>query len=351
MILSLFCGCGALDLGFESAGFEPALAYDIRPYSIESWNRNRSYVRSRGFVADVSQVSLMDMDGHYRGRFAPSGVIGGPPCQSFTRANRHQIDDDPRTRLVRQFFTLALRLHHYRNPLRFIVMENVRELATSRNGDLLRKEVTRLEKNGFDVKIVELNAATFSVPQHRHRLFIIAVHKDALVQPIWTTPKGTNGTIKVHEVLRGLPEPVHFSRSLDPEDIPLHPNHWCMKPKSKRFFDGSLKKGYSSGRSFKTLRWDEPSITVSYGHREVHIHPSGKRRLSVYEAMKLQGFPDDFVLYGPLSAQIDQVSEAVPPPLAEAVARSVAQAVGLSDKCYTAGARSSLSKSLSAESV
>ena len=75
-----------------------------------------------------------------------------------------------------------------------------------------------------------------------------------------------------------------------------------------------------------TLQWDAPSLTVAYGHREVHIHPGCHRRLSVFEAMRLQGFPDDYELVGTLSAQITQVSEAVPPPLAEAVARAVALA-------------------------
>ena len=96
-----------------------------------------------------------------------------------------------------------------------------------------------------------------------------------------------------------------------------------MNPKSPRFFNGSLSEGYVSGRSFKTLAWNAPSITAAYGHREVHVHPNGRRRLSVFEAMKLQGFPDAYVLDGTLSAQIDQVSEAVPPPLAEAVAKSI----------------------------
>ena len=67
---------------------------------------------------------------------------------------------------------------------------------------------------------------------------------------------------------------------------------------------------------------------MSYGHREVHVHPNGTRRLSVFEAMRLQGFPDSYVLEGSLSAQIDQVSEAVPPPMAQAVARSIGSALG-----------------------
>ena len=100
-----------------------------------------------------------------------------------------------------------------------------------------------------------------------------------------------------------------------------------MMPKSHKFFDGSLKEGHTSTRSFKTLAWNKPSVTASYGHREVHVHPEGTRRLSVFEAMKIQGFPRDYVLEGTLSAQIDQVSEAVPPPLAEAVAVSIRSAL------------------------
>lgn len=101
-----------------------------------------------------------------------------------------------------------------------------------------------------------------------------------------------------------------------------------MTPKSPKFFDGSLTSARSSGRSFKVLDWDKPSYTVSYGHREVHVHPDGRRRLSVFEAMLLQGFPREFELLGTLSDQISQVSEAVPPPLAEAVAHAIREALG-----------------------
>jgi DNA (cytosine-5)-methyltransferase 1 len=107
--------------------------------------------------------------------------------------------------------------------------------------------------------------------------------------------------------------------------IPFHANHWCMVPRSDRFFDGSLEEGDLLGRPFRVLRWDEPSWTVAYGHREVHVHPSAKRRLSVYEAMCLQGFPKEYELCGTLSDQIRLVSDAVPPPLAEAIATSIAR--------------------------
>lgn len=321
MILSLFSGCGGLDLGFERAGFTVGLAYDIRSSAIASWNRNRPNTHCRGYVADLTAIHLKDMDDNYGEKFEPSGVIGGPPCQSFSRANHFRSDADPRHRLVRHFFTIALRFHRNRRPLDFILMENVPELAKAENGKLLARERKRLKQHGFELQKLILDAACYSVPQHRKRLFLLAVPENKLMMKLWTSPSRKNTKRTVGDAIRNLPQPVHFQRGL--RHGAFHPNHWCMTPKSHKFFDGSLVAGDSSGRSFKTLGWNTPSITVSYGNREVHVHPDGQRRLSVFEAMRLQGFPDDYVLEGTLSAQIDQVSEAVPPPLAEAVAISI----------------------------
>ena len=331
MLLSLFSGCGGLDLGFERAGFDIGLAYDIRAPSIASWNRNRPRNRC-GHAADLSTIRLRDMDRDHGGRFAPSGVIGGPPCQSFSRANSSRSAGDPRSKLVPQFFSIALRLHRWRRPLDFILMENVPALANAENGRLLDREIKRLDENGFDARRFRANAIHHSVPQYRERLFVLAFPKSALMMERWPSPKASNEKKTVADAIQDLPSPVHFSRGIGEDAIPVHPNHWCMVPRSRRFFDDSLAEGYSSGRSFKTLAWDKPSITVSYGHREVHVHPDRKRRLSVFEAMRLQGFPDDYILNGSLSAQIDQVSEAVPPPLAEAVATFIKSAIGKAAK-------------------
>ena len=326
MLLSLFSGCGGLDLGFERAGFNIGLAYDIRAESIASWNRNRPG-GSFGHVADLKTIRLADMDCDYGGKFMPSGVIGGPPCQSFSRANSSRSADDPRSKLVRRFFSIALCFHRQRRPLDFILMENVPDLAKADKGRLLAREMERLERRGFDARHFFVNAACHSVPQYRNRLFVLALPRSPLAMKRWCSPVGTDERKTVREAIRDLPSPAYFTRGIEEDAIPVHPNHWCMTPKSPRFFDGSLMEGYSSTRSFKTLAWNEPSLTVSYGHREVHVHPDGKRRLSVFEAMKIQGFPVDYVLDGTLSSQIDQVSEAVPPPLAEAVAVSIRSAL------------------------
>ena len=324
MLLSLYCGCGGLDLGFERAGFSIGLAYDINHHAIATWNRNRPDAPC-GHVSDLSTIRFNHMDRDHGSQFTPTGVIGGPPCQSFSRANHFRSDKDARRNHVRNFFSIALRFHRHRRDLDFILMENVPDLGNAEDGKLLERETMRLERYHFHVYQFFLDAVHYTVPQRRRRLFILAIPISKLTNT-WSPPKKEDTTTTVRDAIQDLPPPTHFRRGLQPDDTPFHPNHWCMKPLSPKFSDGYLVEGSSSGRSFKTLTWDRPSITVSYGHREVHIHPDGERRLSVLEAMRLQGIPDDYVLTGTLSAQINQVSEAVPPPLAEAIALTVSAA-------------------------
>jgi DNA (cytosine-5)-methyltransferase 1 len=98
-----------------------------------------------------------------------------------------------------------------------------------------------------------------------------------------------------------------------------------MKPRSSRFSTPASR--WKQTRSFKRTFWSKPSPTIAFGHREIHIHPSCKRRLSIYEAMLLQGFSRRYVLEGNLSEQVEQVSNAVPPPLARSIAASIKTAM------------------------
>lgn len=339
-VLSLFCGCGGLDLGFEQQEYEVGLAYDMRSAAVQSHNNARS--SNRAFVRDVSKLTLDILDADHGSLFAPNGVIGGPPCQSFSRGNVSKSEDDPRRLMVANFFNVSLLLHR-RCQLDFIVMENVTEVERADDGELLAKEVRRLEAAGFSVNTAVYNSVEYGVAQSRRRLILVAINRKKRSRA-WEPPPPSLKKQTVADAIAGLPEPTHFAKSKEVTAFPTHPNHWCMTPKSKKFFDGSLRTGRSTGRSFKTLSWDKPSYTVSYGHREVHVHPNCHRRLSVYEAMLLQGFPTDFVLTGTMSDQFSQVSEAVPPPLANAIAASVKKAL------YTTP-KNCLSNSCSASAV
>ena len=324
MLLSLFCGAGGLDLGFERANFEIGLAFDKKADSVRSYNHNRSGL-PHGHCLDVNELTLAKLDDLWGSEFKPEGIIGGPPCQSFSQANRSISDDDPRHKLPLVYARLLRELNE-RNPIRFFVMENVKGLTSGLHSHRLVLFKKALSDAGFHVSEQLLNAADYGTPQKRERLFIVGINRKLYGKSTWSGPEklpASQRSPAVETVLRGLPEPTHFSRSADPARFPHHRNHWCMAPKSPRFKNGGLKAGDSSHRSFKTLAWNKPSITVAYGHREVHVHPDCHRRLSVYEAMLLQGFPHSYELLGSLSSQIDQVSEAVPPPMALAVGKSI----------------------------
>lgn len=324
MLLSLFCGAGGLDLGFEKAGHRIGLAFDKKLDSVLSYNLNRPEPH-HGHCVNVNDLTLANLDKLWGSDFAPEGVIGGPPCQSFSQANRSIADTDPRHHLPLTYARLLGQLNA-RKPIKFFVMENVKGLRSGLHRHRLVLFKKALEDAGFHVSEQLLDASDYGTPQKRERLFIVGLNKKLFGKSVWHAPKKLPENKRapaVETVLRGLPEPAHFSRNADPKDFPHHRNHWCMVPKSPKFSSGMLQTGNSSYRSFKTLAWEKPSITVAYGHREVHVHPDCHRRLSVYEALLLQGFPHEYELVGSLSSQIDQVSEAVPPPMAEAVALSI----------------------------
>lgn len=324
-MLSLFCGAGGLDFGFERAGFEVGLALDRKADSVASYNANRKVSVAK--VKDLTGITVAQIDALFGSDFSPSGVIGGPPCQSFSQANVHQRVDDVRTALPLTFAEVVAKLHG-RRPMDFFVMENVVGLTRKKHLATLEAVEAKLKKAGFRTARLMLNAKDHGTPQNRPRLFLVGVDgrrfpeidPEHLILP-------TSEAKTVRQTIEKLAEPTHFARGVDMSGNAVHVNHWCMAPKSPKFHqEGGVKPGIK-GRSFKMLEWDAPSITVAYGHREVNIHPSGRRRLSVYEAMLLQGFPPEYVLVGTMSSQIDQVSEAVPPPLANAVATSLVTAL------------------------
>jgi len=169
-----------------------------------------------------------------------------------------------------------------------------------------------------------LDALHFGVPQRRPRVFVVGLNRKKFGNAKLIFPVGNTDNYRtVEAVLRGLKQPAFFERGLQPHEITGHENHWTMQPRSPKFKDGFLKEGQNLGRSFRVLSWSKPSWTVAYGHREIHIHPSGKRRLSVYEAMLLQGLPKTYILKGNLSEQVRQVSDTVPSQVAESLAMAI----------------------------
>jgi len=330
LLLSLFCGVGGLDLGFEKNGFQVGLAFDKRESSVSSYNENRK--GTSAFVKNINSLTLRDLDDLYGRQFNPIGIIGGPPCQGFSISNVNKKKGDARNHLSYRYAELLDQLNR-RSPVHFFVLENVKGLLSKKHKRTFEGIKARFEKVGFNVFASTLNAADYGAPQRRERLILVGLNKELYKDLDWQPPKPNrkSGDYKsVRTAIGGLPAPIFFQRDLKMKSASVHPNHWCMVPKSSKFFQKSGFKNSAARRSFRMLDWDEPSPTVAYGNREVHLHPSGKRRLSVFEAMLLQGFPRAFVLMGNMSQQFTQVSEAVPPPLSKALAKSIVSHLRLS---------------------
>lgn len=326
-LISLFSGAGGLDLGFELAGFDVVAAYDIFGAAINTYNHNRN--NNVAQLGDVSEITGKDMS-HKLDGIQPIGVIGGPPCQAFSRSNVYLKDDDIRRTLPGDFARVLKELREF-FPVSFFVFENVQGITFERHKEEFERFRFLFDEAGFHLHETLLNARDYGVPQDRPRVFIVGFNKTMFNYDHmeFKFPAPIPETISVHQAFETnfgpppWPEPAYFSRNLQPGDIPFHPNHWTMMPKSPKFHNGSLKEGEIKGRSFRVLAWKKPSWTVAYGHREIHVHPSGHRRLSIFEAMILQGFPRSYVLKGTLSDQVKLVSDAVPPPLAFQLAQSI----------------------------
>ncbi len=317
-IVSLFCGAGGLDWGFYEQGFEIALAVDISKAAIETHRRN--FPETVSFAADLLSLGpdgVFELVKANIKKGSRIGVIGGPPCQGFSRANTASSKNDPRNKMPSLYLEIVAKFQGYYD-VEFVVFENVLGIRDKKHRETYESLVRGLAKLSFDITEKELCALDFGVPQARKRIILSALKKGKY-RPV--LPQHTDGPKTVGCVIAGLPEPVFYSRSLTSGEIPFHANHWTMKPKSDRFLNPS--KTYAPSRSFKKLCWSKPSPTVAYGNREIHVHPEGRRRLSIYEAMLLQGFPKEFVLMGNLSQQVEQVSNAVPPPLSSGIAKAV----------------------------
>jgi len=325
-VISLFSGCGGLDLGFTRKGFEIVLALDINEFAVKTYNFNHG-----GQVSQIADLTKMDgqdifnlIQANHPG-VSPRGVITGPPCQTFSQGNVYSSEDDGGRNLPIRFAQILKQLNQCYS-LDFFVFENVRGITFNRHEKEFSRFRRLFKQAGFILFEDLLDAKCFGIAQKRPRVFVVGLNELKYRGLDFEFPQAKQGvTVNVAKAIGGLPEPKYFERNLKPNDIPVHRNHWTMKPKSDKFHDGSLTEGHNGGRSFRVLSWNNPSWTVAYGNREIHIHPSGTRRLSIYESMRLQGFPKRYQLLGTLSEQVKQVCDAVPPPLAAALAGSVRQ--------------------------
>jgi DNA (cytosine-5)-methyltransferase 1 len=312
-----------LDLGFQDAGFDILLSFDKARAAIRTHKMN--FPKGTPIEADLTKLGPQGICHALRQRLSPGtqiGVIGGPPCQGFSRANTGSHTTDPRNSLVDLYIACVKELASAFR-VDFVVFENVMGIRDKKHRATFDRLIVSLREIGLFVSWNECCAIDFGVPQLRRRIIVIGLARCGDT-PLRILKR--EGHRSVRDAIAHLGKPIFYRPGLGPADVPVHPNHWTSRPRSLRFTT-PLKK-WKPTRSFKRTFWSRPSPTIAFGHREIHVHPNGKRRLSIYEAMLLQGFPADFVLAGNLTEQVEQISNAVPPPLALSVACAIKSLLG-----------------------
>lgn len=339
-IIDLFCGAGGLTLGFEKQNFESILALDMWSNAINTFNNNRK--KKVGIVKDISEVDRKFIDKYVREHVC--GVIGGPPCQGFSLAGKRS-EDDERNKLYQEYFkTLSLI-----NP-DFFVIENVAGILSMKNGEVKDDIFNRANKIGYNVYMDKLVASDYGVPQNRVRVFFVGIKKE-LDKGKFQFPTKFNYKVTCEEAISDLPSLDNKENNEKYKFSPKSKYQQLMRKQSERVYNheqtshteetkklismvpegGSIKdlpekvrgnRRYSS--LLRRMNSKSQSNTIDTGHR-TYFHYRENRILSVREAARIQSFPDDYIFSGSKVNQYKQVGNAVPPLLAEQVAKAIVE--------------------------
>lgn len=314
-------GCGGLARGFADAGFECAGAVDVDPVAVALYRLN---VSPKACLQPVEEVHLR--------RGSVDCLVGGLPCEGFSTLGKME-DDYAGNKLWWHF----ARLLDEARPSAFVV-ENVPPFARSRRFSLLKAKAERL---GYTVSHAVLDATRFGVSQRRQRVFVVGTKTPVEL------PQGEGRKPTVRDAIGDLPgEPDgkndHDGRNARPHSRERYRH---VPPGGDRFdlpdeLQNPCWRAEPRGAHgvFGRLRWDEPADTIRTTFLKPecgrYIHPEQHRGLTVREGARLQGFPDAFRFQDPetglrpgVEAKARVIGRAVPPPVAEAVARALRAAL------------------------
>ena len=306
--VSLFCGAGGLDMGFDRAGFRTIWAND---FDADACKTHQSWSKTTVVCGDISKIDYSTIP-------VSDVILGGFPCQGFSLSGPRKIDDS-RNVLYKHYVKLVKQ----NKPLAF-VGENVKGLLTMGNGQIIDAIVADFAECGYDVYYKLVNAKNFGVPQDRERVIIIGFRKDLEVRD-FSLPATNGEAMTLGEAIGNMPEAT-------PEDV-------CDAPYSSRYMSRNRKRG-----------WDDVAYTVPAMAKQVTLWPGSPnmekvgrdlwkfgeggitRRLSWREAAVIQTFPADLEFSGDLTSIYKQIGNAVPVKLAEFVANYIRPYLERADK-------------------
>jgi DNA (cytosine-5)-methyltransferase 1 len=302
-VLSLFAGAGGLDLGLRQAGHNIVWANDFDKDSCETYRKN---IDSNIFCGDVAEVNARSLPDH-------DILVGGFPCQGFSRANIHRVDGDNRNNLYRH----VIRILTEKKPP-FFLLENVKGIISLNSGKDFSEIIACLKECNYEVNYSVFNAADFGVPQNRKRVFIFGVRRDcvsvsAFQFPLPTHSKDGDLILKKWRSIGVALTEIHNELS----------NGNCLNHVCSRY--KVVNRDFTGHRRTDP---DKPSPTIlARGNGGGGVcaipHPNNERRLSVRESAYIQTFPMDFEFVGSLSSMYRQIGNAVPVLLGKVMGESL----------------------------
>lgn len=326
-VISLFSGCGGLDLGFERAGFDIPVANEFDKKIWATFKANHPLTHL--IEGDVRKISKTDIREFVNGEV--DGIIGGPPCQSWSEAGALRGIEDERGQLFYDY----IRILEDFKP-KFFLAENVSGMLANRHSEAVKNIINLFENAGYDVSVTLVNAKDYGVAQERKRVFYIGFRKDLKVD--FEFPKGSteddDKKLTLRDIIWDLQE------SAIPASEKNHHNPDAVN--NNEYFTGAYSTIFMSRNRVKA--WDEQAFTVQASGRQCQLHPQapkmikydkndcrfveGKehlyRRMTVREVARVQGFPDDFqFIYDTVDTGYKMIGNAVPVNLAYEVACAI----------------------------
>ena len=322
-IVSLFAGAGGLDLGFHKVGFNMIWANEYDKDIWATFEKNHDAYLDRRSIVIVPSEEIPDCD----------GIIGGPPCQSWSEAGSLKGIDDKRGQLFFEF----IRILRDKKP-KFFLAENVSGMLAGRHSNALSNIKALLSESGYDLHFKLLNVVDYNVPQTRKRVIFVGFRKDLKVK--FRFPIITNNKLTLKDAIWDL------RNSAIPAKEKNYTNGDVCSVLNHEYMHGSFSTIFMSRNRVRA--WNEPSFTIQAGGRHAPIHPQapemikmgknkrifepGKedlyRRLSIREIARIQTFPDDFeFVYNNVTAGYKMIGNAVPVNFAEVLAKSIKDAL------------------------
>lgn len=326
-VISLFSGCGGLDLGFEKAGFKIPVANEFDKTIYETFKIN--HPNTHLVEGDVRKVTSGQMAEFIDGEV--DGIIGGPPCQSWSEAGSLKGIEDERGQL---FFDYIRILKDFKP--KFFLAENVSGMLANRHNEAVQNIIEMFKDAGYQTTITLVNAKDYGVAEERKRVFYIGFRDDLNIE--FNFPKGSTSDDAKKLTLRDIIWDLQDTAV--PTSEKNHHNPSAVN--NNEYFTGAYSPIFMSRNRVKS--WDEQAYTVQASGRQCQLHPQapkmvkvgkndcrfveGKehlyRRMTIREVARVQGFPDDFTfVYKDANTAYKMIGNAVPVNLAFEIAIAI----------------------------